>query len=154
MIYMPPAMRANLYLSMLDTMDTSDTPSTREESQRQALAALVANYSSDDGAFALHEAFRLADALDYYLIDEGGDGPHSFLLSNVARLVGGERNFARAALRLLGANPTYAMEGDDWAIDTGSRCTSIRFPRDLLVQHIRAELEEAMTFADGRPSAA
>jgi len=147
MIHISAAMRAKLYLAMLDALETSDRPATPEEAQRLALAQLVSNCTSDEGLFALHEAFRLADAFDYWLVDNGCDGALSFMLANVAKLVGGNRDIARAALRLLGARPTYEMEGDDWVTEPGSKCHSIRFPRDVLVAQIKAELAEAEGFA-------
>jgi hypothetical protein len=144
MIHLRPAMRAKLYLTMCDALEVTDTSNSPEEAQRLALAQLVADYTGDDGKFALHEAFRLADALDYYLT-EHCDGPEfGFSLANVSRLVGGDRDVAKAALRLLGARPTYRLEGpDDWATASGSQCMSIRFPRDVLVDRLRCELEEA-----------
>lgn len=144
MIYIPPAMRAKLYLAMSEALEVTDTPNSREEAQRLALAQLVTGYTGDGGRFALYEAFRLAEALDYWLIEFGGDGPHGFNLANVARLVGGDWDVAKAALRLLGARPTFEFEGpDDWSTEPGSRSKSIRFPRDVLVEQIKCELEEA-----------
>lgn len=147
MIHIPPSMRATLYLSMCKALEVTDSPNTLEEAQRLALAQLVCGYTGDDGKFALHEAFRLAEALDYWLIDHGGESPHGFSVANVARLVGGDRDVAKAALRLLGARPTYRLEGpDDWAIESDVQCTSIRFPRDVLLNRIRCELDEAEQF--------
>jgi len=144
MIHLRPAMRATLYLSMCEALEVTDTPNSPEEAQRLALAQLVTGYTGDGGSFALHEAFRLAEALDYWLIEFGGDDPHGFSLANVARLVGGDWDVAKAALRLLGARPTFDFEGpDDWSTAPGSRSKSIRFPRDVLVDQIKCELEEA-----------
>jgi hypothetical protein len=146
MIHLRPAMRAKLYLCMCEALEVTDTPNSSEEAQRLALVQLVSNHSGDDGTYSLPEVFRLADALDYWLTDYGGEGPHSFLLANIAALVGGDKEIARMALRLLGAGPTYALEGDDWATDPKGGA-SIRFPRDTLIDQIRAELDEAEKFA-------
>ncbi len=147
MVHISPAMRARLYLCMCEALEATDTPDSREEAQRLALAQLTANYTGDDGAFALHEAFRLADALDYWLIDHADEGPFGFSVANVARLVGGDRDVAKAALRLLGARATYRVDGpDSWATDPKATCTSIRFPTHLLVERLRCELEEAEQF--------
>ncbi|TMV06974.1 hypothetical protein FGK63_12720 [Ruegeria sediminis] len=148
MIHLTPSQRAQLYLAMTKALDVSDDPETREEAQRLALCQLVADYSGGEGKFALHEAFRLADALDYYLTDHAGAGPHGFSVANVARLVGGDKDVVRAALRLLGALPTHDSEApDDWSTAPGRKVESIRFPRDLLADYIRLELEEAEQFA-------
>lgn len=147
MIYIPPAMRAKLYLSMCEALEVNDTPNSPEEAQRLALAQLVTGYTGEEGNFALHEAFRLADALAYWLIDYGDEGPHGFSIANVACLVGGDRDVAKAALRLLGARPTFDVDGpDDWSTAPGSRSKSIRFPCDILVNRLRCELEEAQSF--------
>jgi len=144
MIYIPPAMRSKLYLSMCEALEVNDIPNSHEEAQRLALAQLVTGYTGDDGNFALHEAFRLADALLYWLIDHGDEGPHGFSLGNIASLVGGDKDVAKAALRLLGARPTFDVDGpDNWSTAPGSRSKSIRFPRDVLVDQIKCELEEA-----------
>ncbi|MEX5726677.1 hypothetical protein Ga0609869_000030 [Rhodovulum iodosum] len=148
MIHMTLKMRAQLYLAMTQALDVTDDPQTPEEAQRLALCELVADYSGGDGPYALHEAFRLADAMDYYLTEHAEAGPHGFSVANVARLVGGDRDTAKAALRLLGARPTYDPEGpDDWSTGPRQRDDSIRFPRDLLAEYIRLELEEAEGFA-------
>lgn len=147
MISMTPATRARLYIAMAEALDVSDASENAAEAQRAALCELVSSYSDDDGTFALHEVFRLADALDYWLVDHAGEGPHGFSVANVARLVGGDRDVAKAALRLLGARATFDVDGtDDWSTAPGSRAESIRFPRDVLADRLRCELEEAESF--------
>lgn len=148
MIDLTPAQRAKLYLAMRESLDVTDDPQDRHASQRLALCDLVAGFTGDDGAFALHEAFRLADALDYYL-SEHAEGPEfGFSVANVARLVGGDRDTARAALRLLGARPTFDPDApDDWSTAPGKDVESVRFPRHVLEEQVRLELEEAEQFA-------
>lgn len=147
MVHLRPAMRAQLYLAMCEALEVNDTPNSREEAQRLALAQLVTDYTGDDGRFALHEAFRLADGLEHYLT-ENCEGPDfGFSVANVARMVGGDRDVAKAALRLLGARPTFNPEGpDDWSTSFGRAVESVRFPRTVLVEQVRMELEEAETF--------
>lgn len=148
MIDLTPAQRAKLYLAMREALDVNDEPQDRHAAQRLALCELVSNFTGDDGPFALHEAFRLTDALDHYLTEQT-DGPEfGFSVANVARLVGSDRDVAKAALRLLGARPTFDLEGpDDWSTAPGQKAESVRFPRDVLAEQVRLELEEAESFA-------
>ena len=148
MIHLTPAMRAKLYIAMTETLGVDDHPGNREDAQRLAFCQIATGYSDDAGPFSLAEVFRLADALDFYLTATAGEGPWGFRLANVARLVGGDRDAAKAALRMLGARPTHDLEAaDDWSTAPGERVESIRFPRDVLVDQIRLELEEAEGFA-------
>ena len=148
MIDLTPAQRATLYLAMRRALDVTDDPQDHHAAQRLALCDLVAKFTGDDGPFTLHEAFRLADALDHYLTDHAEGPEFGFSVANVARLVGGDRDTANAALRLLGARPTFEVEGaDDWSTAPGKDVESVRFPRHVLVEQVRLELEEAEQFA-------
>ena len=138
MIDLTPAQRAKLYLAMRESLAVTDEPQDRHASQRLALCDLVTNFTGDAGSFALHEVFGLADALDHYLTEH----------ADIARLVGGDRDTAKAALRLLGARPTFDPNGqDDWSTAPGQKVVSVRFPRGVLVEQVRLELEEAEAFA-------
>lgn len=149
MIHMTAADKAKLYLAMTDALGVSEDPQDAQEAQRLALAQIICGYSDDGTPFSLAEAFRLGDALDYYLTEHAGAGPWGFSLANVSRLVGGDRDIARAALRLLGARPVYGDPNapDDWSTAPGERVESVRFPRDVLTDLIQIELEEAKEFA-------
>ncbi|EPX82120.1 hypothetical protein [Salipiger mucosus] len=148
MIDLTAPQRAKLYLAMRDALDVTDEPQDRHAARRLALCELVSKFTGDDGAFALHEAFRLADALDHHLTEHANGPEFGFSVANVARLVGGDRDTAKAALRLLGACPTFDAEGpDDWATAPREMVESIRFPRDALAAQVRLELEEAEAFA-------
>lgn len=148
MIDLTPAQRAKLYLDMRESLDVTDEPQDRHAAQRLALCDLVTNFTGDDGAFALHEVTRLADALDHYLTEHAEGPEYGFSVANVARLVGGDRDTAKAALCLLGARPTFDEEGaDDWSTAPGKAAESVRFPRHVLAEQVRLELEEAEQFA-------
>ena len=148
MIYLQQGEKARLFLAMCDALGVNDNPRSGEEAQRLALCQLVAGYTDASGNYALHEAFRLAEALDLWLLDYAGEGPFGFSIANVARLVGGDRDVAKAALRLLGARPTFdPEERDDWSTAPGECVESIRFPREVLTSQIRLELEEAERFS-------
>ncbi|MDO6455615.1 hypothetical protein Q4494_00870 [Celeribacter halophilus] len=148
MINLTTTHKAKLYLYMRDALDVTDEPQDRHAAQRLALCELVSNFTSDDGPFALHEAARLAEALDYYLTEHAEGLDFGFSVANVARLVGGDRDTAKAALRLLGARPTFDVDGpDDWSTAPKKKVESVRFPRDTLVKQLRLELEEAEAFA-------
>lgn len=148
MIDLTPVQRATLYLAMRDALDVTDEPQDRHAAQRLALCDLVTNFTGDDSSYALHEAYRLADALDYYLTEHAVGPEFGFSVANVSRLVGGDRDTARAALRLLGARPTFDVDGaDDWSTAPGRSAESVRFPRNVLAEQARLELEEAEQFA-------
>lgn len=149
MIDLTARQRATLYLAMRNALDVTDEPQDRHAAQRLALCDLVTNFTGDDGSFALHEAFRLADALDHYLTEHAEGPEFGFSVANVARLAGGDRDTAKAALRILGARPTFDPDRpDDWSTAPGNGATeSVRFPRHVLADQVRLELEEAESFA-------
>ena len=148
MIDLTPAQRAKLYLAMRESLAVTDETQDRHASQRLALCDLVTNFTGDAGSFALHEVFGLADALDHYLTEHAEGPDFGFNFANIARLVGGDRDTAKAALRLLGARPTFDPNGqDDWSTAPGQKVVSVRFPRGVLVEQVRLELEEAEAFA-------
>lgn len=143
MIHLTKREQARLYLAAHRALEVPDHPTTKKESQRAALAEVVSCYVHEDSPVAMHEVFRLAEALDHYLVyDTATPGPYCTTLPNVTKVAGGNKDMARAALRLLGWRQT---DRGDWCSDPAAprrTVESVKFPPDLLATFIRLELEE------------
>ncbi|WP_167647630.1 hypothetical protein [Mameliella alba] len=143
MIQLSKKEQARLYLAAHRALEVPDQPTTKEDAQRAALAEVVSGCVHEDSPVALHTVFRLAEALDHFLVyDTDTAGPYSTTLPNVTKVAGGDKSTARCALRLLGWRQT---ERGDWCSDPAAprrTVESVKFPRDLLATFLRLELDE------------
>lgn len=149
MIHLTAAERSRLYLAMRDALDIDPGPDkSADQAQKVALCDIVCGFLGDEGDFALHEVTRLADALEYHLVENTETcGPYGFNLANIAHMVGENKPVARAALRLLGAFPSRDPDAETDFVTGPGNVEKVRFLKNTLIEQIELELDEARGFA-------